>query len=202
MMGFAKAVSLFLHPVFILFLIPFILVAKFTQDYSEALKWAIFSYAFVLGVALFVIIGVMLGVFSNFDVSKREQRPLLFSFSAFAIFCYLLSLLILQGPKILFLIVLAVIFGLITFAVVNRWIKASIHVATATAALSFAAGAYRGYFLLLLILVPLLAWSRVKTKEHSPMETIIGSILGIVITLIMYLVSKQFLLGVIYPAPF
>lgn len=198
MLGFAKAISFFLGPVFILFPIPFILVAKFTQDYSYALKWAIFSYAFILAVALFVIVGVILGVFSNFDVSKRKQRPLLFSFSAFAAFCYLLSLLILDGPKILFIGFFALVLGLTAIIIINRWIKASIHLATATAVFLFIGIVYKGYFFFLLALIPLLAWSRVKTKEHTPIETIIGSVLGIVITLIVYFISKQFLLGMIY----
>lgn len=198
MMRFAKAVSFFLGPVFTLLPIPFILVSRSSQDYSHILRWTIFSYAFILAVALFVIAGVMLGVFSNFNVSKREQRPLLFSFVAFTIFCYLLALFILNGPKILFLTVFAVIFGLIVFAIVNRRIKASLHLGTATAVFLFIGIAYKGYFFLLLLLIPLLAWSRIKMKEHTPKETIIGSILGIVITLIMYIVSKQFFRGFIY----
>lgn len=198
MMKFAKAISFFLSPVFILLPIPFILVAKFTQDYSYALKWTVFSYAFILAVAAFVIIGVRLGVFSNFDVSKREQRPLLFSFSAFAAFCYLLSILILDGPKVLLIGFFALTLGLLAIIIINRWIKASIHLAIATGVLLFVGIVYKGYFFLPLILIPLLAWSRVKMKEHTPMETVIGSILGIVITLIVYMVSKQFLLGMIY----
>ena len=152
-------------------------------------------------VILFVIAGVLLGVFSNFDVSKKEERPLLFSFSAFAAFCYLLSILILHGPKILLVGLFAFILGLAVIIIVNKWIKASIHVATATAAFLFMGIVYRGYFFLLLALIPVLAWSRIKTKEHTPMETIIGGILGIVITLIVYFISKQFLLGMLYPAP-
>lgn len=198
MMGFAKAISFFLGPVFILFPIPFILVSRFSRDYSYALKWAIFSYAFILAVVLFVIIGVVLGVFSNFDVSKREQRPLLFSFSVFAAFCYLLSLLILNAPKILYVGFFALVLGLTAIIIINRRIKASIHLATAAAVLLFVGIVYKGFFFLLLGLIPLLAWSRVKTKEHSPMETIIGSILGIVITLVVYMISKQFFLGMIY----
>ncbi len=198
MVLFAKAISFFLGPVFILLPIPFILVAKFTQDYSYALKWTIFSYVFILAVALFVIIGVFLGAFSNFDVSKREQRPLLFSFSAFAIFCYLLSLIVLHGPRILFLALFTIVLGLIAIVIVNKWIKASIHVAIVTSVVLLMVIIYKGYSFLLLPLIPLLAWSRVKTKKHTLMETIIGSILGIVIILIVYIVSKQFLLGVIY----
>lgn len=198
MLRVAKAISFFLGPVFVLLPIPYILVERFTQDYFYALKWAVFSYAFIVAVALFVIIGVFLGVFSNFDVSKREQRPLLFSFSAFAIFCYLLSLYFLDGPKVLFIAVFAIILGLIIIVIVNRWIKASIHVATATSVLLFISVVYKGYFFLLLFLIPLLAWARVKMKEHTPLEAVIGSVLGIVITLIVYAISKKFFISFIY----
>jgi hypothetical protein len=198
MMKFAKAVSVILSPIFTLFPIPFILVARFSQDYSNALKWAIFSYVFILVVIVFIAAGVMLGVFSNFDVSKREQRPLLFSFTAFVIFCYLISLIILHAPRVLFLVVFALIFGLLIFIIVNKWIKASVHVATTAAVVLLTAMLYKGYFFLLLGLIPLLAWSRIKTGKHSLSETIIGCALGIMITLIVYFTTKQFFLGMLY----
>lgn len=198
MMGFAKGVSFFLGPVFTLFPVLFILVAKFSTDYSHVLKWTLFSYAFVISVALFVIAGVMLGFFSNFNVSRKEQRPLLFSFTAFAMFCYLVSIFIFNAPKILFIALFAIVLCLIVMIIANRWIKASIHLAIFTGAVLFIMVVYRGYSFFLLTLIPLLAWARVKMKEHSPMETVVGSILGIVITLIVYLVSKQFFLEFIY----
>lgn len=198
MVKFARIVSFLLGPVFILIPIPFILVARFTQDYYHALKWTVFSYAFILAVVVFTAIGVLFGVFSNFDVSKREQRPLFFSLNAFAMFCYLLSLLILDGPKILFIGFFALLLGLITIVIVNKWIKASVHLAVATSVVLFIGIVYKGYYFLFLSLIPLLAWARVKTKEHTLLETVIGTILGIVITLIVYFVSKQFLLSIIY----
>lgn len=202
MIAFAKTISFFLGPIFTLFPVLFILVAKFSQDYSHALKWTLFSYAFVLVVALFVIVGVMFGFFSNFNVSKEEQRPLLFYFSAFVMFCYSIFLFVLNGPKILFIALFAIVLGLVIIAIVNKWIKASIHVATLTAVVLFITIVYKGYSFLLLTLIPLLAWSRIKTKEHTPRETIVGSILGIMITFIVYSISKQFFLEMIYPVPF
>lgn len=198
MMRLAKAISFFLGPVFTLLPIPFILVARFNQDYYYALKWTVFSYAFMLVVALFVVVGVMLGIFSNFDVSKREQRPLLFSFSAFVALCYFLFLLVLDGPKVLFIVLFAIIFGLIVLVIVNRWVKASIHLATATAVFLFIEVIYGGYSFLLLFLIPVLAWARIKTKEHTLSETIIGCILGALLTLIVYTISRQFFLRIIY----
>lgn len=194
----AQAISFFLGPVFTLLPIPFVLVSKFSESYYYALKWTVFSYAFILAVALFVIVGVILGVFSNFDVSKREQRPLLFSFSAFAIFCYLLSLLVLDGPKILFIALFAIALGLLIIIFVNKWIKASIHMATFTSVVLFIGIIYSGYYFLLLLLVPLLAWSRIKLKEHTSIETFIGTILGLVITLVVYFVSREFFSKMLY----
>jgi hypothetical protein len=194
---FARAVSFLLGPAFTLFPIIFISVAKFSHDYSHALKWTIISYAFVLPVVLFVIAGVMLGYFSNFDVSKKEQRPLLFSFCAAVMFCYFLFLFIFNGPKILYVDLFAIVLGLLVIVVVNKWIKASIHLATLTSAVLFIEIIYKGYTFLLLGLIPLLAWSRVKTKEHSVKETIIGTILGIVITLLVYLIIKQFFMWLV-----
>ena len=198
MINFAKAVSLLLSPLFVLLPVPYILVSRFTLDHIYALKWMVFSYAFILAVAIFVVIGVALGIFSNFDVSKREQRPLLFLFSGFTIFCYVLSIFILNGPKILFIAVFAIVLGLIVMSFVNRWIKASIHVATLTSFLMLVYYLYRGYFFLFLLLVPLLSWSRVKIKEHTIPETIVGGILGVLLTIIVYTISRYFLIGMIY----
>lgn len=198
MINFARYVSFLLSPMFVLLPIPYILVSRFTQNHIYALKWMIFSYAFILAVAIFVVIGVVLGVFSNFDVSKREQRPLVFLFSAFTIFCYVLSIFILNGPKILFIAVFAIVLGLVVLSFVNRWIKASIHVATLTSFLLLIFFVYRGYFFLFLLLIPLLSWSRVKTKEHTIAETIVGAVLGILLTIIVYTISRYIFIGMIY----
>jgi hypothetical protein len=198
MMGFAKTISFLLGPVFILFPVPFILVSRFNQDFYYALRWAVFSYAFLLVIAAFVFLGVLFGFFTNFDVSKREQRPLLFAFSAFIMLCYLISLVLLEGPRILFLALFSIILGLITIVIINKWIKVSIHLATATSVILLAVVVYGGYFYLFFGLIPLLAWSRIKMKEHTLLETIIGSILGVVLTSIIYIISKQFFLGMIY----
>lgn len=196
-MLFAKAVSFFLGPLFMLFPVPFILVSKFANDYYYALKWTVFSYSFIIVVAIFVMIGVLLGFFSNFDVSKREQRPLLFSFSAFITLCYLLSLIIFDGPRILFLALFTIILGLIVLVVVNIKIKASIHLATATSVILLTIIAYRGYFLFLLPLIPILAWARIKTKEHTLSETVIGIILGVVLTVIVYTIGSKYFMALV-----
>lgn len=197
-MKLAKIISLLLGPTFVLFPIPYILVSKFTNDHIYSLKWAIFSYAFIIAVVVFVALGVFFRVFTNFDVSKREQRPLLFAFSAFAIFCYFVSLVVLSAPKILFFGVFSLVLSLISIVIVTRWSKASIHMAVLVSVIILISAAYRGYFFLFFMLIPLLAWSRIKMKEHTLKETIIGGLLGAIMTLSIYIIAKYFLLEMIY----
>lgn len=194
----ARAVSFLLGPSFVLFPIPYVLVSKLTNDHMYAFKWAIFSYGFIVVTAVFVTIGVLLGIFSNFDVSKKEQRPLLFSLLAFSMFCYFISLVFLSAPKILFFGILFLVIGLVTVVIITKWIKASIHMAVLTSVIILISIAYKGYSFPLYLLIPLLAWARIKTKEHTFTETAIGTILGLVLTLSIYFISKQFLFGVIF----
>lgn len=198
MVKFAKIISFLLGPSFVLFPVPYILISRLTSDYEHALKWTMFSYLFILLTGLLVFIGVLFRVFSNFDVSKREQRPLLFSLLAFSMFCYLISLLILDAPKILLFAIFSFIAGLIIIAIANRWIKASIHVAILTSVILLVSSAYEKYFLALSILIPFLAWARIKSKEHTLLETIVGGFLGAFLTVVAYVIGKYFLLEIIY----
>ncbi|MBI2028344.1 MAG: hypothetical protein HYT07_01920 [Candidatus Levybacteria bacterium] len=198
MINVAKIISFLLSPLFILLPVPYILVEKVSSNHQYALKWTIFSYIFVLAVAVFILIGVKLKIFSNFDVSRKEQRPILFLFVAFTLLCYAISLLIFDGPKVLNIVVFAVVLGLIITNFINHWIKASIHLATVTSFLLLFGILHKGYYFLLLLLVPLLAWARIRSKEHTPLETLVGTLLGIFLTIAVYTFSRLFLMGMIY----
>jgi hypothetical protein len=198
MKKFADIVSFVLGPLFVLLPLPFVLVLRVTDDISYALQWTVFSYSFILIVAVFVALGVFFKIFSNFDVSKRKERPLLFAFSAVVMFCYFLSLVFLDAPQILYIGFAAIVLGLIAITIINKWIKASIHLAVATSVSIFLAFVYEGFFYLFILLVPFLAWARIRVKEHTLQETIVGSLLGAAITIIVYIVSKIFFLDVIY----
>jgi len=75
---------------------------------------------------------------------------------------------------------------------VNRWIKVSIHTATVSAFGIFLAILYQGWFSLVLFLIPLMAWSRVKIKKHTPVEAVAGGFLGAFITIIVFILVKFF----------
>ncbi len=192
-MVLARIISYLSNPLLILLPTPYLLVDKVSSDGIYAFKWTIFTYVFIGMIALFVTVEVLFGIFSDFDISQKEQRPIFFSFVGLITFFYLLALFFLSGPKILFVAVFAAMAGLIAISIVNKRIKASIHVATISAFIFLLGIFYGGLYLLGLLIVPLIAWSRIKTKKHTTIETAVGGTVGILVTIIVYIISKQFL---------
>lgn len=196
-LSLAKIISFALNPLIVIVFLPFFLVYKSTHDMMEATRWTIYTMFFLVALAGIVYFGVRKGVFTDMDVSKREQRPLLFAIALLFSVTYLTSLVLLQAPYLMIIVTFGILGGIVLVSIINMKIKASIHVATMTAlALTVAIG-YGGYFYLLLLLIPLMIWARVKTKRHTMEEAITGGIVGSLLSLSvysMYQVLKEFVL--------
>ena len=186
----ANAISIIFNPVIVILPVPYLLVLKTTQDHNLALAWSIISYAFIGLVVLFVLTGVYFKIFTDFDVSNRRQRTLAYIFSLIVAFLYLLTLFLFNGPAVLSVAASGLIIGLIVLGEINRKIKASVHVATVSAIITAASIAYGGFAYFLLLLIPLIAWSRVKINRHTPKEALVGGILGIIFTIIIYIMME------------
>jgi len=187
---FAKIVSMVVNPVLILAVLPYIFVLKTTNNPSAALFWTIFSWIFLLIFFVFLLLGIEKGYFSDLDVSKRSQRPLLFTFAIGLSLFYIVFLYFLRAPMVLFVALFGLIFGLMCMEFVNRITKASIHVATVSAFAISLFLSFGPFCILSFILVPLVAWARIKTHNHTKRQTIIGAAMGILITLIVYVIFK------------
>nr|MBI5455982.1 hypothetical protein [Candidatus Levybacteria bacterium] len=187
---FAKIVSTIVSPVLILAVFPYVVILKATGDLSAAFFWTIFSWIFLLAFFVFFLLGIEKGYFSDIDVSKRSQRPLLFTFSIGLSLFYVVFLYFLKAPDILFITLFGLIFGLISMELVNRITKASVHVAAVSAFATALVLGFGPFYLLSFSLVPLVAWARIKTHNHTRRQTVIGFSMGILITLIVYVIFK------------
>ena len=182
----ARIISFVTNPFFIAIPLPFLLVYHETDSVSDAIRWTFFSVVFLLMIGAFVFYEVKRHVFSDIDVSKKEQRPLFFVYVIFVSFLYLGSLVVLRGPFSLFIAVGGVLGSAVTLGFVNRTIKASLHVATVSAFFTVFALLYGGVYVLFLLAIPIVAWSRIVIKRHSLKETVVGCVMGIMLTLIVY----------------
>lgn len=186
----ARFISFLFNPILLLVFVPFFMLYKLEGDLNAALLWTGYSVIFLLVLTIFLGVAVKKGIFTNMDVSKREQRPLLFFVCAILGIIYLVGLFQFNGPVILKEIMVGIMVGILLVSFINTRLKASIHVATISALLFSLAVVYNGYYLLLLILIPLVAWSRLKIRRHTLPETVVGGLLGILLSLMIYVLGK------------
>jgi hypothetical protein len=192
MLRLVRVISYITSPIFVIVPIPFFLVYQSTHDGIYALKWTFFSLGFLLLIGIFMLYSVRHKIFTDIDVSKREQRPLLFFFLAIVSLIYLLCIYLLKGPSVLSIGMLGVLTAIFTIAIVNTRIKASIHVATVTAVI-LTLGLMYNLPAYAIAVIPIIAWARIKTKRHTMQEAVTGAVIGSLLILLMYIVVKYIL---------
>jgi membrane-associated phospholipid phosphatase len=74
--------------------------------------------------------------------------------------------------------------------IVNKFTKASVHVGVVSAFATSLFLVYGGIFSFSFLLIPLVAWARIKTRNHTKQQTIIGAIVGIAIILVSYVIFE------------
>jgi membrane-associated phospholipid phosphatase len=192
MTSLAQIISFLFNPAMMLVFLPLMLVYKTTGDIILAFAWTVYTMIFLIAISFFVIYGVHKKIFTDLDVSVRSQRPLLFSVGIFMTLIYLWGLSFLNGPKILSIVTVGFIIGVILMALINTRLKVSFHVTTVAALLFTMAIVFQGYYYLTLLLIPMVAWARLKIKRHTLTETIVGACYGILSSLGMYLIIHHF----------
>src|SRR5882757_6342939 len=135
MIALAQVLSFLFNPVMLLVFVPLLLVYKTTGNVVWAMAWTGYTMIFLLAMTFFLIYGVHKKIFTDLDVSKRTQRPLLFGVSLVMSVLYLGGLFLLNGPQILLVVVLGIIISIVLVSFINIRIKVSIHVATISALL-------------------------------------------------------------------
>jgi hypothetical protein len=188
----AQFVSLVLGPVTILVLMPIIIVYRQTGSLGYSLEWELFSLFFiVIGLVLFLV-GRVNGKYSDMDVSKRPERERLYLTTLVLAFIYFISTVLLKGFFFhLTAIILSTFLIILAFTIANSFIKASIHLGI-VCAFVFSMGLFYGpnVFVPLVFLIPLMAWSRLVLKKHTPKELFVGGTLGTVMTIASFLIWR------------
>lgn len=184
----AAIVSFVFNPFILSYLVPFLIVYRYTGSGMYALKWFLFSSVFIFGGLSYLVYGRLRGYFSDFDLSKREERPKFYRLLFFLALLYLVLSLFFKGitfPISIFAFGIAL--AVIAYSITNNYIKASGHVGVACAFVTVIGFLYGMQFVLATLwLVPLLAWSRVVLKRHTTGEIIVGGFLGIIITMLTF----------------
>lgn len=148
---------------------------------KDAFIWIGSSVAIVSMCVLILLIFLKTKIIEDFDITKREQRPLVFGI--FSIFLALLvSITYIFGyTEALDLMIFIVFCYLILFIITLFW-KISIHVGAATMTILVLLHETSYWYLYPLVLLPIIvAWTRVYLKRHTVDQVIGGMVLPVIV---------------------
>jgi hypothetical protein len=152
-------------------------------DKWAGVGWALLALFILTGFPLvYILLGMRRGWVSDWELSRREERPrfILVSFSS-----DLLALFILWqagAPQMIWTLALVYAsLGVTMFTISNFW-KISLHmvgVSGFSVLLVYVFGLGASWAFLSL---PLVAWARLQRKKHTPMQLVAGAFLAAAIT--------------------
>lgn len=174
----SKVVSFLLHPQF---LFPLVILLPFVKGGETAQYLAVLLISFILPFSYFIYL-YLTGQISDWDITKRKERYGLYFASLLGL---ILTLFYLHSYSIDFIFQEFLKISILAFIimVMNFKIKVSIHVALVTV-LCLLFIQYFEVSYLIVLLIPLIALSRVILKRHSVLEAILGFLVPVILYLI------------------
>jgi membrane-associated phospholipid phosphatase len=156
-----------------------IIITAFAAHSESKLFWiSTFIALLIIPPTLYVLTLVHKGKVSDFHMSKREERaqPLLVILAYVALVFFMMYLG--RAPRLMLIITtVALVQILLVFVITLKW-KISGH-CTSAAGLAFLTIALYGESVIpLTLIVPLIAWSRIRLGRHTFYQTLAGSFLG------------------------
>lgn len=180
MQKLARIISGIFNPLVLVVFITAGIVYQETGNLVYSSKWLIVASIFSILFALFIVISIKKGIFSNFDVSTKKQRPLLFLAGAIGTILCIVFVKVTNGSDHLLVSLFVGLLGLGVYQVLVSKIKASVHMGMLTVFVCFFISLFGLIALPLILLLPVVGWARVKEKEHTVPEVIAGFLIGIV----------------------
>jgi membrane-associated phospholipid phosphatase len=184
----AKAISLLGQPPF-LAIVPFVCICMVLSD--DLQKGIICLAASVFAATVLPVVNIMFfsRKYNNsdrMDVVNKEDRmqPLIAGVLGYLVGVILLYLLDAPWPATVLMICYTVVTAAV--AVITPYWKISIHTCGVIGPSLGLAFVFWPVGLLYLLILPPVAWSRYVLKKHTPMQLLMGALLGLVLTLIIF----------------
>ena len=167
----ARILSVALHP----FVVAPVTVALTTRNWRWA---AILAAVMILPLTALLVRRTRRGQWTDFDVSRREQRPALY-YAAIPLLAITFLVLWQMGASPGFLrSFIAVGFLFAAGLIGNRFLKISLHMMIGAFCAVVLARLYPASLFLTSPLLASLAWSRWRLERHTPAEITVGLLLG------------------------
>lgn len=150
---------------------------------GSGIGWALLALLILTGIPLaYIVWGQKRGWVSDFELSKREERPRFILVSLSSDLLALAILLLGGAPRLVWALALVYAsLGLTMFTISNFW-KISLHMVTVSGFSALLMMAFGNRVWWVWLSLPLVAWARYHRKKHTSAQLLAGAILGAAIT--------------------
>lgn len=158
---------------------------------ESALVWiALYIALSILPPALYIMYLVRKGIVTDFHLNVRKERAKPFLIMTINTAVVFLVMLLAGAPELILIVIAAAVLQLSCMLLITlRW-KISGHCTAATGLVVLALALFGEKLLPLTLIIPLIAWSRVRLARHSLTQTVAGIFLGaITITALLYVTN-------------
>lgn len=129
--------------------------------------------------------------FADRHVPERARRMIVIPVIVMSVATCFTLMVVGRAPAPLLSMVGAMLATIAAIWPVTRWWKISVHTAVLTGALAMLGLLYGWWWgALSAVLVPLLAWSRARLKDHTPAQTAAGAVLGALVAGPVFLLGR------------
>ena len=192
MKNFLKTISVILHPFTVTITTAGIIAYLGTESMNAFFKEILILIGLVVIIPFTTLYILKLtGVISDLDISKRHERDKLRLFlifiSVFLIVLYLVKLFL--NNNLYIFLYFTCLLGYVIGFIISKRIKVSGHITTLVLNILFLGLYLNYYFLIALVLVPILFWSRVGIDRHKLHECFTGLALGSFVVYIIFLLT-------------
>ena len=151
-------------------------------DRFAGIGWGLFAALFT-GVIpiLFIKYGERRGYWGDRHVRRRQDRLYVIPGIMISVIVGLALMYGLGAPREVTALVVAMLVSLVVVLAITTVWKVSLHTAVPSGAIATLALAYGPWMLLLCPAVPIIGWSRVRLRDHTLGQVIVGTLLGAVI---------------------
>jgi len=183
----ANLTSNILNPFLVSLVLILLLSFKSTSSTLDAVKWSLISMAVSILPFFLVIMYLVRNqrLESPFIITRR-QRTKIYLLAGVCAGVGCVILLYLEAPKELISTFVAGLSAVVVFMCVNLWWKISLHTALVTASVTVLIILYGPIAAVTVVLVPLIAWSRIELKHHSLAQVAAGALLATLIVVVVF----------------
>jgi hypothetical protein len=188
----AKIVTEVLSPAVIVVLLPFAVAWNATgHAILPTIAWSLVVAVFYSVLPMvFIVRGARRGKWDGHWVRERERRLLPLMMCLASALVGLVILLVWDAPRDVMALGWSMVTVCVACVIITNWWKVSLHATVAGGATATVVLIYGWIMLLLVPLVALVAWARVKVADHTAAQVVVGAVLGPVVGGVVFMLLR------------